>query len=153
MISSTWKARQAAAQIAHFVAAFKRALKTRPDGFTMDSLGNVRDYDKGFAVASHSYASPEDIARNNPNVLASGDVSSLHFGAWKDKATGATIIDAVEIIGDRDRAFDVAWERGQTAIYDFANKRELRLADFVRQHIRYPIRFTHWIERADVYRD
>jgi len=134
--------RQTRAQANHFRAAFLRAQRIRPDGFTIDSLGNVRDYPGGFAVGirSTSYADIDELIRENFNVVTCGNLSTLHFGFWRDASTGETFIDAVEVYDGIGEAIETAVRYGQKAIWDFANKKEVNVADY-RNEIAARVRF------------
>lgn len=49
---------------------------------------------------------------------------SRYFGSWADN--GVAYFDAVDIVDNRDLAIDFAINRGEKAIWDFANSREIR---------------------------
>lgn len=123
--------RQVLAQTAGFKARFTRAMQLRPNGFTMDAQGNVRDYERGYAVAVSTYTDVDDLIFNNPNVIASGNASSVHFGYWKSPQ-GQTYIERTDILDYQNDALEYAWQHGQMAIYDFAAKQNIYLADYDR---------------------
>lgn len=142
--------RQVLAQLSAFRAAYVRAQTVKPNGFTIDALGNVTDYASGYAVATSSYTDIDDLIRNNQNVIACGNKSALHFGYWRDSQTGIQYFDSVDVVSTLDRALELAWQRSELAVYSFANNKDIRLADYDRIQAAFPSRAVMFVPKRVV---
>lgn len=54
-------------------------------------------------------------------------LDASHVGIWSDSATGETYLDVVRVIADRSIAELLAKATGEIAIWDLANKVEVRV--------------------------
>jgi len=106
-----------------------RAVKYRPDGFTINAQGKVCDYATGFAVGVRRipYADIDELISENLNVLISGERSALHFGFWRDE-NGKEYIDAVDVVQSIGDAINIARRYSQRAVWDFAARRDIEIA-------------------------
>ena len=112
--------KQREAQFRHFAAAYRRAVKNFPQGFAIDTLGNIVNRDSGFVVAVDSYDSLEALLDNgfNYKLVSDGERSVYAFGYWQDN--GKQYFERVKILADLGQALDLARLRGEKAIYSFA---------------------------------
>ena len=55
------------------------------------------------------------------------NLDSDHLGVWSDEATGTTYLDVVRVITDRAMAESLARLTGEIAIWDLANRVEIRV--------------------------
>lgn len=101
---------------------------TRTDGgCTWDALNNEPlNPSSGYAVGVRQFG-----ASNNKQVLRAMLRIAANYsetiGTWVDAKTGNIHVDAVRIIEDCDTATTLAKSNGEIAIWDFANKEEIRI--------------------------
>jgi hypothetical protein len=119
----------ARAQANHFRAAYLRALRTSPDGFTLDTCGARITRGDFFAVAVDTVESVDVLIRRNlPHILTGArdvyafingqNFGRLAFGYWHDGARG--YFESVALVPSRRDALALGVLLGERAVYDFA---------------------------------
>ncbi len=108
----------------------------REDGtYRVEMIGASRvELTDGYVVATRSIAREADV----PTL---GEL----FGRWTDPDTGTVYWDAVEVIADQGTALDVAAARGEIAVWDAANGREIATRDAFRTHTEWTAAVTRGI--------
>ncbi|WP_029090044.1 hypothetical protein [Brevibacterium album] len=67
------------------------------------------------------------VARILSDLIVTETVAAAQaVGVWRDSDTGLVYVDASSIIADREDALAVARERGELAVWDRVNGREIR---------------------------
>lgn len=97
-----------------------------PDGTYIVTDDGVADY---AARWSYGYIVSKQTAQ-----MANGGITFRHLdmqhglvGVWKDSETGFYYVDLVEHISDRASALQLATERGEIAIWDLRERKEVRV--------------------------
>lgn len=99
----------------NIVAALADAIRTHPEGWTMNARGTV--YPKrGYSVGIEDLHSMQGAAL----VLENGGT----VGGWTDVADGKFYLDRVLIVTDKAEALALARQHGQKAIWGFAEGQE-----------------------------
>lgn len=99
------------------------------DGATVD-VGDLYTKGKGYAVGVRSVATIPLSCISDIRTLVRYYVnaySAATLGFWRDTHTDVLYIDLINIFKDKDTALSVANQLNELAIYDFKNKKEIRI--------------------------
>lgn len=114
-------------------------IQDNPDGFTLD-LGGAPVPAQGFVVAplketeifvDSQDLSPETLDALVDNVIALTQASGgkVYAGGWFDEETGRYVLDAVQVVDDREQALYLAAAGKQDAIFDLGEINVIRTTD------------------------
>ena len=108
----------------HCRAAFVRFLQDRPEGFTIDLLGN-RDTKDRFVAPAYLCAVTEQPFENFDAAYDFARSTANLIGAWLDD--GKTYIDVVRVFAAEESAKASGHALKQKAIYDLTNEQVINL--------------------------
>lgn len=114
-------------------------IENNPDGFTID-LGGGEIPAQGFVVAplkqteifiDSKELTPETLDQlvDNVEALTRASGGKVYAGGWFDEETGRYVLDAVQVVDDREQALYLAAAGEQDAIFDLGELNVVRTAD------------------------
>lgn len=114
-------------------------IQDNPDGFTIDLAGGDIP-PQGFVVAplkqteifiDSKELSPETLDQlvDNVEALTRASGGKVYAGGWFDEETGRYVLDAVQVVDDREQALYLAAAGEQDAIFDLGELNVIRTAD------------------------
>lgn len=103
-------------------------------GATLTKQGELISPTEGFAVGGQvpGIRYPVSYPYLTKRIIVSQWLQALphnviHVGTWTED--GTVYVDATTIVSDRDRAIQLGEQRGEIAVYDFANQESLYMGD------------------------
>jgi len=114
-------------------------IQDNPDGFTIDLAGGDIP-PQGFVVAplkqteifiDSKELTPEALDQlvDNVEALTKASGGKVYAGGWFDEETGRYVLDAVQVVDDREQALYLAAAGEQDAIFDLGELNVIRTAD------------------------